>query len=141
MQKFKVYWKGEFVGEFTVDELREKVARASIGSLHSVLLSSGKFVSVGDLLSKVGEFKEDEDFNLENEPEHSIAKEENFEFMLFGYALAGLSFLSIASAVGAVIYCIFLAKSGRGALASQILFLSIVIGILGYFFNHILALL
>ncbi len=137
MQKFKVYWKGEFVGEFTLEELRSEVARAAIGSLHSVLLNSGKFISVGDLLQKLGDEKNEEvDFSIEQES----AKEEvsDFEFTWFGYALAGLSFLSISTAIAAVIYCIFLAKASKNGLATQILFLSILIGAMGFFFKYFL---
>ena len=136
MQKFKVYWKGEFVGEFAEDELRGEVSRGTIGHLHGVRLKSGKFISVGDILQKLDDTAEDFDFEAEFAKENVGARE--FEFAIFGYALAGLSFLSIASMAGSFLYCIFLAKSGRGKLAAQIFLLSLIIGLLGLFFNGVI---
>ena len=136
MQKFKVYWKGEFVGEFDAGELRDEVARGTIGYLHGVRLKSGKFISVGDLLQKLDNSAEEFDFEAEFTKENGIAGE--FEFAIFGYALAGLSFLSMASMAGSFLYCIFLAKSGRGKLAAQIFILSLIIGLLGLFFNGVI---
>ena len=136
MHKFKVYWKGEFVGEFDAGELRNEVARGTIGHLHGVRLKSGKFISVGDLLQKLDNSAEEFDFEAEFAKENGTAGE--FEFAIFGYALAGLSFLSMASMAGSFIYCIFLAKSGRGKLAAQIFLLSLIIGLLGLFFNGVI---
>lgn len=136
MQKFKVYWKGDFVGEFTADELRGEVARGTIGHLHGVMLKSGRFASVGDVLQSVGE-SGGEEFDLEAELNRTdAAKAENeFDFLIFGCVLAGLSFLSLAATIGAAAYCLFLAKSGRGKLATQIMLLALCIGALGFFFN------
>lgn len=136
MHKFKVYWKGEFVGEFDAGELRNEVARGTIGHLHGVRLKSGKFISVGDLLQKFDNSAEDFDLEAEFAKENGSARE--FEFAIFGYALAGLSFLSMASMAGSFLYCIFLAKSGRGKLAAQIFILSLIIGLLGLFFNGVI---
>lgn len=136
MQKFKVYWKGEFVGEFDAGELRDEISRGTIGHLHGVRLKSGKFISVGDLLQKLDNSAEDFDLKAEFAKENGTEGE--FEFAIFGYALAGLSFLSMASMAGSFIYCAFLAKSGRGKLAYPIFALSLVIGLLGFFFNKIL---
>ncbi len=136
MQKFKVYWKGEFVGEFDAGNLRDEISRGTIGHLHGVRLKSGKFISVGDLLQKLDNSAEDFDLEAEFAKENESARE--FEFAIFGYALAGLSFLSMASMAGSFLYCIFLAKSGRGKLAAQIFILSLIIGLLGLFFNGVI---
>ncbi|MBR4598372.1 MAG: hypothetical protein IKO42_08270 [Opitutales bacterium] len=130
MRKYKVFWKGECVGEFTAEEIREGVGRGTFGALHSALLNSGKMVSVSELLRRVGEGLVEGGQNSEG----GSAKKD-FDFLIFGYALAGLAFLSPASLFGAVFYCAFLYKSGRGALAGQLLILSLFIGILGVCFE------
>ncbi|MBR6388632.1 MAG: hypothetical protein IKS15_00725 [Opitutales bacterium] len=132
MRKFKVFWKGECVGEFTLDEIREGAGRGVFGALHSVELEAGKTASVADIL---------------NPPAHGCVRgvaEENpplspkkdFDFILFGYTLAGLAFISPASLFGAFFYSIFLLRSGRGQLAWQIFILSLIIGVLGFCFHR-----
>ena len=133
MRKFKVFWKGDCVGEFSVEEIRDRVGRGDFGALHGVLLDSGKTVSVAEVL-RCASSREGPDIAGEFEAE-APAAEKNFDFLIFGYVLAGLAFVSWTSLFGAVFYCAFLYKSGRGQLARQFLTLSLLIGILGFCFN------
>lgn len=130
MRKIKVFWKGECVGEFSVEEIREGVGRGTFGALHSAEIEPGKIVSVADILNPQGAPAQ----GVVEGSQSSLPAD--FDFILFGYALAGLAFISPASLFGAFFYCAFLRKSGRGQLAWQIFILSLIIGVLGFCFHR-----
>ena len=136
MRKFKVFWKGECVGEFSLEEIREGAGRGVFGALHSVELEAGKTATVADILNPPAAAAQGGEHGFEEGLAASQAPKKNFDFVLFGYTLAGLAFISPASMLGAFFYCIFLLRSGRGQLAWQIFILSLIIGILGFCFHR-----
>lgn len=129
--KYRVFWKGECLGEFSVGEIEDMLSRGAIGMLHSVELKSGKCVQISEFLS-------DGSLNIFDEP--YAAKDGDFDFIGFGYVLAGMSFLSLYIYAVTLIYCAFLLKGKRTKSAARIAIFSSIAALAGFaFFEKIIS--
>lgn len=129
--KYRIFWKGECLGSFSVEEMEDMLSRGALGLLHSVELKSGRMVSLSEFFSN-------DSAALEGADSTESARGE-FDFSTFGFLLAGMSFLSVYVFVSALAYCAFLLKVGRGGLALAISLVSLLLCLTGYiFFSELL---
>lgn len=124
--KYKVFWKGECLGEFSVSEIEDRLSRGALGLLHTVELKTGRRIELSEFLSNK-EFDSDS-FN------NGKLEFKEFDLSIFGFVLAGMSFLSVYVYLVAIIYCGFLLQSGRRNFCFTIFIVSTIIALSGYFF-------
>lgn len=159
MRKYRVRWKNEEVGKFSVPEIRQMLASGKLGFFHTVLTDEGwvflqNFLETAEddssddfTLGQIQEFEKSNE-NLKQEcvssqkPVKNRASRnahKNSRLSVFGYSLAGLAFLSFYFAVATVIFA-FAFKDYLGKKeALRVVYISLATSLLGLlFFKEVL---
>lgn len=112
MSSYKLIWKGETIGSFSVDDIREMLKSGKIGLMYQIELPSGEIVFLKDFFDENSlEMNVNMGINADSSCENkkSISqKNDSFVYLLYG--LCGASFISAyiwiaALALAGAFYC------------------------------------
>lgn len=125
MKKYKVYWKGRAIGEYSRDEILMQLNYCKLGMLHFVDLGSGELVPMQS-------FVELQEVKAQNPQTPAAA-------ILVAYFLSGLCFLGWPFLAVFAPYCYWIFRKGQKKAAAYTLVLALAFLLLGTLFFYIMG--
>lgn len=125
MKKYKVYWKGRAIGEYSRDEILMQLNYGKLGMLHFVDLGRGELVPMQS-------FVELQEVKAQNPQTPAAA-------ILVAYFLSGLCFLGWPFLAVFAPYCYWIFHKGQKKAAAYTLVLALAFLLLGTLFFYIMG--
>ncbi len=125
MKKYKVYWKGRAIGEYSRDEILMQLNYGKLGMLHFVDLGRGELVPMQS-------FVELQEVKAQNPQTPAAA-------ILVAYFLSGLCFLGWPFLAVFAPYCYWIFRKGQKKAAAYTLVLALAFLLLGTLFFYIMG--